>query len=220
MFRAQIVDNLITADEIAAFKQFRNEHQSEAWIDGYVPTHPEFEAGQVVDHRILITSEHAVHKIIDRVTRQFLPDVRHIWANYQRQTNPHTLHVDDYCKDYEEFPTYTVIIALDDLPEHSAVLYQEEARSCEHLNKMFLDWTAGGRDSTPRKNTWSETEDIEHTVEQYTGTYFGDWLTPDAVFRYQAGRGIFFKASQIHCSGNWRKYNKFTNKDLVQIHAH
>ncbi len=185
MFRAQIVDNIISAEEIAAFKQFRNEHQSEAWIDGYVPDHPEFEPGQVVDHRILIKPEYEVHKIIDRVTRQFLPNVRHIWANYQRQTNPHSLHVDDYCKDYAEFPTYTIIMALDDIPEHSAVLYQEEARSCEHMHEMFMAWANGGRDSNPRKNTWSETEDIEHTMETFTKTYFGDWLTPDAVFRYQ-----------------------------------
>ena len=220
MFRAQIVDNLISAEEIAAFKKFRDEHQSEAWIDGYVPDHPEFEPGQVVDHRILIKPEYEVHKIIDRVTRQFLPNVRHIWANYQRQTNPHSLHVDDYCKDYAEFPTYTIIMALDDIPEHSAVLYQEEARSCEHMHEMFMAWAMGGRDANPRKNTWSETEDIEHTMETFTKTYFGDWLTPDAVFRYQAGRGIFFKASQIHCSGNWKKYKKFNNNDLVQIHAH
>jgi hypothetical protein len=111
-------------------------------------------------------------------------------------------------------------MALDDIPEHSAVLYQEEARSCEHMHEMFMSWAMGGRDANPRKNTWSETEDIEHTMETFTKTYFGDWLTPDAVFRYQAGRGIFFKASQIHCSGNWKKYKKFNNKDLVQIHAH
>ena len=216
MFRAQIVDDIVTAEEIAAFKKFRNEHQSEAWVDGYTSENPD----AIIDHRILITPDQPVHNIIERVTKQFLPDVRHIWANYQRQTNPHSLHVDDYCKDFPDFPTYTVIIALDDIPEHSAVLYQEEAKSCAHLHQLMADWCMGGRDANPRKNNWSEIQDLEHTVEKFTGTYFGDWLTPDAVFRYQAGRGVFFKASQIHCSGNWRKYNKFNNKDLVQIHAH
>ena len=220
MFRAQIVDNLITADEIAAFKRFRNEHQSQAWIDGYLPPEDANNPGSVIDHRILITEEHSVRSIIERVTRRFLPNAVNIWANYQRQTYPHILHVDDYCKDYSPAPTYTVIIALDDAPEHSAVLYQEEAASCADLDRMYVECCNGGRDSTPQKNEWSKYEDIEHTVEKFTGTYFGDWLTPDAVFRYRAGSGVFFKASQIHCSGNWRKYNKFTHKDLVQIHAH
>jgi hypothetical protein len=215
MFQAQIVDDIISAEEIAAFKQFRNEHQSEAWVDGYVSDRPE----DVIDHRILIEPKHEVHKIIERVTRQFLPNATNIWANYQRQTNPHTLHIDDYAADFN-VPTYTIIMALDDMPAGSAVLYQEEARSCAHLHEMIIEWCNGGRDANPRKNTWSETEDIEHTVEKFTGTYFGDWLTPDAVFRYKAGRGIFFKASQIHCSGNWRKYTNVNNKDLVQIHAH
>lgn len=220
MFRATITDNLITSDEIAAFKHFRNEHYADAWIDGHLPADDANNPGAIIDHRILIKPDNPLHAVIERVTRQFLPNVKHIWANYQRQTNPHTLHVDDYCRDYNTVPTYTIIIALDDAPEHSAVLYQEEALSCEDLDRMYIEWTQGGRDSTPRKNRWSETEDIEHTVEKFTQTYFGDWLTPDAVFRYQAGRGVFFKASQIHCSGNWRKYNKFTHKDLVQIHAH
>jgi hypothetical protein len=218
---SQIEHNLISAEEIELFKQYYNKFSTEKYVNATTDDHLMVDQGPIIDHRLLIepSKSQQCWDIVQRVTHHFLPGCENIWANYQRQSLPHSTHVDDYCKHFD-VPTYTVIIALDTHPEFNVILCKEEANSNDHLSQMLYDWATPAPDPATKICNISDTEDLEHSIDPVHQQYFLDWLTPDGVFRYTAGSGVFFLASQIHCSGNWHKYNKFINKDLVQIHAH
>ena len=218
---AKIEHNLISTEEIALFKEYYNKFSDQKYVNADSADHQMSDYGPVIDHRLLIEEKNSKEcwEIVKRVTQHFLPGCKNIWANYQRQSLPHNTHVDDYCKHFD-VPTYTVIIALDTHPEFNVVLFKEEADSNDHLNQMLYDWATPAPREELRISRISEEEDLEHSIDPEHQKYFVDWLTPDGVFRYTAGSAVFFLASQIHTSGNWHKYNKFINKDLVQIHAH
>ena len=217
----QIKHNIISPEEIALFREYYNKFSEQKYVNAESTDHAFADQGPVIDHRLEILEKNSkqCHNIIRRVTHEFLPGCNRIWANYQRQSLPHSLHVDDYCKEFD-VPTYTIIIALDTCPEFNVVIFEEEAKSNADLGDKVRQWATPGPDFSKKKSNISETEDVEHTKDPNHQLYYVDWLTHEGTVHYTAGTGAFFLASQIHCSGNWRKYNKFINKDLVQIHAH
>jgi hypothetical protein len=141
---SRIEHNLISADEIALFKQYYNTFSTEKYVNatttGEVTDVHDVGQAPIIDHRLLIepSKSQQCWDIVQRVTHHFLPGCENIWANYQRQSLPHKTHVDDYCKHFD-VPTYTVIIALDTHPEFNVILCKEEAGSNDHLRQMLSD---------------------------------------------------------------------------------
>ncbi len=217
----QIKHNVISAEEIALFRSYYNTFSDQKYINAESTDHLFSDQGPVIDHRLLIEEKNSKQcwNIVKRVTQDFLPGCKNIWANYQRQRLPHNLHVDDYCKHFD-VPTYTIIIALDDCPEFNVVIFNEEAKSNDDLKEKKYAWATPAPKMSLKKSNVSQTADVEHTIDPVHRQYYVDWLTHEGTVSYTAGTGTFFLASQIHCSGNWKKYNKFEYKDLVQIHAH
>ena len=65
----------------------------------------------------------------------------------------------------------------------------------------------------------SEIEDLEHTYDANQEAYMADYLTLDKIYTYQTGTACLFDATQLHCTSNWIKYNKFPHRELLQIHV-
>jgi hypothetical protein len=138
------------------------------------------------------------------------------WANYQRQSLPHSIHIDDYGKG-ADWDTYTIVIAVDTNPKFKTYVWKEEAKHNGILQEYCETW---GREklSIPKVSNMSAVEDLEHTVDSHNGDYMADWLHLDGIFEYKAGSGILFKTTQFHCTSNWCKYPEITHRDLIQLH--
>jgi hypothetical protein len=64
----------------------------------------------------------------------------------------------------------------------------------------------------------SEVEDLEHTYDKNQESYMADYLNLDGIYSYKAGTAVLFDATQLHCTSNWKKYNEFPYRELLQIH--
>lgn len=214
----QILQDLLSIDEIERLKTHWATNTGNSYINW------QMEDGRIIDHRLQIVRRYDVtefdpliNRIIERV---FDPDqIIGKWAAYQRQTNPHHQHIDDFGKDECEqdlsLRMYTFIVALDTIPEFKTIVWKEGATSNEKFMPLW-------RSLITRKSRISEQEDLEHIPRfDFNGEQccLADFLTLDGIFSYQAGWGCLFNGKQIHTTSYWLKYPQHTHRDLLQIHV-
>jgi len=219
----QILSNLLSADEISQMKQYWIDHENKKYVNWIQ------DDGLLIDHRLVIHNTPDVitplSGIIDRIIEtNHDPDlIEERWAALQRQTNPHGAHIDDFGKEkIERDPSlrmYTYIIALDTVPEFKAIVWKETAASNDAMIKMWPEF-----ENRIRVSHLSEQEDLDHVglvgnKDIPSGVNLGDILVLDGIFTYHAGSGCLFDGKQIHTTSYWKKYPKFTHRDLLQIHV-
>jgi hypothetical protein len=139
-----------------------------------------------------------------------------IYANYQRQTKPTFMHVDEYGKDRKQ-KTWTIIIPMHTDERLGVVLFKEIFNSNEDLKKMVQTFPY---DASVKKSNVSQQVTIDHTPFNYKkeDEYLADYLELDGIFKYKIGDYILFDTNQLHCSTNFKVYKEYQHKDLVQIH--
>jgi hypothetical protein len=204
------LNQVITQEEINSFKQFFQDYQSKKYVNYQI-------GDQIIDHRLIIPTDSPLFDIIKRIVATNFSNPIHYWSAYQQQTVPHNIHIDDYGIE-EKHLRYTYILAMDSVPEFKAIIWKEKCWDNDALHTFVEQW---GKMKKFKKKTSniSEVEDLEHTFDSNQDSYMADYLTLDGVYTYQVGTACLFDASQLHCTSNWVKYNKFPHRELLQIHV-
>ena len=205
-----LLDNIISDQEISAFKQYFQNHFDKKYINWQ-------DGDQIIDHRLNINKRSSEFDIIRRIVANNFDDPVDMWSAYQRQTNPHHIHIDDYGSDGKSF-RYTYILAMDTVPEFKAILWKETCWDNAALHTFVQHWSKL-RKLKKKLSNISEIEDLEHTIDENQQCYIADYLTLDGIYTYQTGTACLFDATQLHCTSNWKKYNKFPYRELLQIHV-
>jgi hypothetical protein len=206
-----LLDQVISDSEITAFKQYFQDNFDKKyinWLDGNQP----------IDHRLNINSNHELYKVIDRIVGANFENPITYWAAYQRQSRPHNIHIDDYESGNKDLFRYTYILAMDSVPEFKAIIWKETCCDNSELHEFTSRWGKIGRLRKKISNI-SETQDLEHTIDENHMSYMADYLTLDGIYTYRTGTACLFNATQLHCTSNWLKYNKFPHRELLQIHV-
>ena len=171
----------------------------------------------IIDHRLNIDKNSPEFKIINRIVKTNFSNPVDMWSAYQRQTNPHSIHIDDYGSDSKLF-RYTYILAMDTVPEFKSIVWKETCWDNDALHAFVQQW-GKIRKFKKKISNISETQDLEHTFDQNEQSYMADYLTLDGIYTYQTGTACLFDATQLHCTSNWKKYSKFPYRELLQIHV-
>jgi hypothetical protein len=215
----KILHDALTLIQVELFKTYWNTNQKQVQVNWGSENHFYESISKNLDVRLRIDSKSHEWEIIRNLVFQNFDSekVKGIYCAYQQQDLPHNLHIDDYGKN-SEYYRYTYIIALDSIPEFKAIIFKEEDNDNDIFSNRIQDW---GRIKKilSKKNELSQTQDIDHTIDQNQLAYLAEYLTLDGVFEYQAGSAVLFKATQIHCSSDWIKYKKFKHRHLLQIHV-
>jgi hypothetical protein len=206
----QLLNQVITQEEINSFKQFFQDYQSKKYVNYQI-------SDRVIDHRLTIPTDSPLFDIIKRIVSTNFSNPVDVWSAYQQQTVPHNIHIDDYGSDLEH-PRYTYILAMDSVPEFKAIIWKEKCWNNDALGTFVEQWGKLKKFKKKISNI-SEVEDLEHTFDSNQDSYMADYLTLDGVYTYQVGTACLFDASQLHCTSNWVKYNKFPYRELLQIHV-
>jgi hypothetical protein len=205
-----LLDQLISDSEISAFKQYFQNHFDKKYVNWQT-------GDDVVDHRLDIDKNSPEFKIIDRIVKNNFSNPVAVWSAYQRQTNPHNIHIDDYGSDTKLF-RYTYILAMDTVPEFKAIVWKEKCWDNQALHEFVEQW-GKSRPTKKKTSNISQIEDLEHTLDANQQSYMADYLNLDGIYTYQTGTACLFDATQLHCTSNWKKYNKFPYRELLQIHV-
>ena len=123
-----LLDNIISDQEISAFKQYFQNHFDKKYINWQ-------DGDQIIDHRLNINKRSSEFDIIRRIVANNFDDPVDMWSAYQRQTNPHHIHIDDYGSDGKSF-RYTYILAMDTVPNLKPYYGKKHVgtmRPCIHL---------------------------------------------------------------------------------------
>jgi hypothetical protein len=97
-------------------------------------------------------------------------------------------------------------------------VWKEKCWDNDALHAYVTEWGKLRRLKKKLSNI-SETEDLEHTYDENQESYMADYLTLDGTYSYKAGNGVLFDATQLHCTSNWKKYEEFPHRELLQIHV-
>ena len=205
-----LLNQIISDQEISAFKQYFQDNNDKKYMNWQ-------EGDRIIDHRLTIDPQSPEFEIVSRVVANNFNKPANIWSAYQRQTNPHSIHIDDVGSN-SQFFRYTYILAMDTVPEFKAIIWKETCWDNTDLHKFIQQWGKLRRIKKKTSNI-SEIEDLEHTFDENQQSYMADYLTFDGIYPYQSGTACLFDATQLHCTSNWIKYNKFLYRDLLQIHV-
>lgn len=211
----QSFSNLISPGDVQVLKNYWDKNHALSYVNGYPQDwHPFGDQADHIDRRLLIVPDSHAGAIINRVVGQLLPGETDVWANYQRQALPHTLHMDEYGRDRAN-PTWTIIIAVDDEPRNKTLIFKEQFNTCFELDTYLMRAADAGM---PFLSEISHIHDVEHMNKQPYAHNLCNYLTFDGYFTYRAGDAVLFDTNVAHCTSNWKKYPDILKRDLVQIH--
>ena len=206
-----ILDNIISDSEIDQFKQYFQNNFDKKYVNWQV-------GDTIIDHRLLIDKNSPEFDIIRRIVNSNFNEVIDFWSAYQRQTNPHSIHIDDYGNEHKDCFRYTYVLAMDTESRFKAIIWKEKCWDNDALHAYVTEWGKLRRVKKKTSNI-SEVEDLEHTYDENQQSYLADYLTLDGIYTYKKGTGVLFDASQLHCTSNWKKYQDVPYRELLQIHV-
>jgi hypothetical protein len=214
----RLLPEILSDSDIQSLRSYWDRYNQHSYINCWTyDGHVYQSRSKHIDRRLVIAEQTVQGSIIRNIVDNIWPDQKQsFWANYQRQSVCHQLHVDEYGTNRQN-PTWTIIIALDTVPEWKAVIFKEQFNSNDELNNYIakIDY------STPPCNDYSQLYDLDH-MDKWVGQdnyNFCNWFELDGVFEYQAGHGVLFDTNQAHTTNNWPKWPQFSHRDLVQIHV-
>ena len=171
-----------------------------------------------IDTRTIMLPGSEAFAEVRKLCRKHFPGTEdeQIYANYQRQTNPTFMHVDEYGKDRKQ-KTWTIIIPMHTDERLGVVLFKESFNCNEDIKKMVETFPY---DTSVKKSDVSQQVPIDHTPLNYKkeNDYLADYLELDGIFKYKIGDYVLFDTNQLHCSSNFKVFKEYEHKDLVQIH--
>ena len=211
------------------FEVFKNTISNEVLDEftEYFISHPEKHyasyvnnEGVTVSHRCDIHQSSTLYKHIKDIASRHFSQFQ-VYGGYQRQSHPHSLHIDENSNGKEKYLNYTLVIPI--LTDHriKTYVFKEQFRDNLDLRERtakLRKLMSMGAASKLKKSNISETEDLEHTYEKADKDYLANYLDLDGIFQYERNSYVLFNSNQIHCSSNWRKYPEYTTKDILQIH--
>jgi len=214
-----IHQNLISDEEIQILRDYWKKNQDDVYINGYL-------RDEIQDYRLDINDRDPEFDIIKKIVRTDFADYLRpngdakdgvfFWSALQQAVIPHVLHIDDCFVDSR--PAYTYIISFDTYDKHKTLAWK---RICQdgnrELHSLYEDWVKN-YSSMPILSNSSELYDIDHTANK-DGKYMLDYFELDGGYSYVKGNGCVFNARQMHCTSNWKKYNEFEYRELLQIHV-
>lgn len=200
----QILTNLLSDNDIDVIHKFWDEQKGNAYIN-----EPK------VDKRLIATEKNCPHiyNFVDKHVKSLDPTGHDYYIAYQQQHFAHWVHTDDY--KYEHPYVYTIVYALDTIPEFKTLVWKEQFDNNDHMHKAIYAW---GENKGERKSNISETEDLDHMWDENNQAYWVDYLTPEGVFAYNKGDAVAFHARKAHCTSYWLKYPQHTMRELLQVH--
>jgi hypothetical protein len=208
-----IINNAITDDQINLIRSYVSEHDDRKYVNWV-------ENNKVIDNRWNLPLNNPNFSFIQKLVEQHFNNWTDMWSAYQIQTNPHNIHIDEYGK--ESWPStkcWTYIFAFDTVPEFKTVIWKEQFRDGESFSKWVKHfWTTDDQKCAFKKSI-SQTQDLEHTYDINNQDYLADYLTLEGVFTYKKGSAVLFDGNKLHCTSNWKKYPKFFQRELLQIHV-
>jgi hypothetical protein len=206
-----ILENIITDAELNVVREFYEAHKERCYVNWQ-------DDDKIIDTRCMITAIDSFEfTIIEKIAKTYFKNPLDIWAGYQRQTNPHNIHIDDYGIN-ETKEVYTFVLSFDTIPEFKTFVWKEQSPSNAEFHKYVAKW-GEERSNLIKVNNLSETEDLEHTKDINQDAYMCDYLEIDGIYTYRKGCGVLFNAKQFHCTSNWVKYNRWPFRELLQIHV-
>ena len=208
----EIITDGISPQVIKEFKQYFEDNKHRHFIN-FID-----DSGNLIDIRCETKLSDQINSHIEKiVSRHFNINEVDYWSAYQRQENPHKLHIDEL---HPEHPSWTIVIPVISDPRLKVIVFNESFTNnekwsafhtkCIKMIKLFPKFS--------KKNNTSLTEDLEHTKDN-DGIYITDYLNLDTIFEYKLGSYVLFDANQVHVSSNWKKYTEYSNKELLQIHV-
>jgi len=208
----KIIENFITESEMSDVRNYYETYKDKAYVN-------HIEGDQLIDVRLGLVHEfdHVLTDCIRSKVLDYFNTPDDIWIGYQRQANPHNIHIDDYNPN-PTMDVYTFIITFDDIPEFKTFVWKQKCLDNDDLHKFMANW-GQQRHSMPKLNNLSETEDLEHTKDQNQNDYICDYLELDGTYTYKKGSAVLFDGKQMHCTSNWTKYNNWPYRELLQIHV-
>jgi hypothetical protein len=205
-----ILDNIISSEEIALFKQYFQKNLNKKYVNWQV-------SDEIIDQRIQIDPKTAEFDIVRKIVSIKFNNPESVWAAYQRASGSHNTHIDPGADgNHIENYRYTIIIAMDTNPNFKTILWSEKFSSVDNWVSYIHQW-GENRQLINKISNISQLEALNHTFDPNQNDYIVDYLTLDGVFTYKSGSGVLFDARQIHCTNDWRKFGH-THRDLLTIH--
>ncbi len=204
----QFLNEIFSKDDVDNFRNYwNNNHNEKSYVNWEID-------GIVLDRRLILSKDSKEYKMVEEVVLRYFKNPINIWTAYQQQSFAHQIHIDDYGMD-EPYLCYTMVFAMDTVPEFKTIVWKETAANNQELQKHIQIW---GKSRTEKISNISELEDLEHTYDENQHDYFSDYLNLDGIFTYKSGSGVLFNARQYHCTSNWVKYSIFPHRELLQVH--
>jgi len=215
----RIHENLINDREIELLRKYWEKNLDKVYVNGYR------EEGEIQDYRLDINQTDPEFDIVKSIVKKDFANYLNAynnpiegsfyWAALQRAYLPHLLHIDDCFVD--DRPAYTYIIAFDSYTKHRTLAWK---KICKGGNKELLqevNFWFSNHIHHGKINNVAGKEDIDHTPN-LDNNYMLDYYQFDGSFIYEKGSGCLFNARQMHCTSNWKKYDEFEYRELLQIH--
>ena len=208
-----IINDAITDDQINLIRSYVSDHADRKYTNWV-------ENNEVIDNRWTLPLKNPNFSFIQKLVEQYFNDWTGLWSAYQIQTNPHNIHIDEYGKEvWPNTKCWTYILAFDTVPEFNTIIWKEQFRDGESFNKWVEHFWSTNDQKCAFKKSISQTQDLEHTYDVNNQDYLVDYLTLEGVFTYKKGSAVLFDGNKLHCTSNWRKYPKFSQRELLQIHV-
>lgn len=205
----KIIPNAISDIDIQRIRSYVKNNADKTYVNWQSDS-------EIIDRRTTIEETSPEFSIIQEIVSKDFSSTVKIWSAHQIQTNPHNIHIDDYGNDSDAY-RYTYVLAFDTIPEFKTMVWVDRCKDNNALHTFIQQW--GDDVSKKRINDISLREDLEHTWDENQNDYIADYLKVDGIFEYQKGAACLFYADQLHCTNNWRKHDKFSQRELLQIHV-
>ena len=206
----EVFRDAISLDTIDVFRKHHQKYSTEKSLNQINPVE--------IDVRTLIDEESDAFAEIKKICQKHFPAVKNseIYANYQRQSKPTFMHVDEFGTGRTE-KTWTIIIPMHNDERLSVVLLKNYFDSNEDLKKFLMEFDY---ENSMKKNDVSKQVPLCHTPNNWKkpDQYLADYMDLDGVFKYRIGDYVLFDTNQAHASSNFKIYPEYAHKDLVQIH--
>lgn len=205
-----VCKNELSLEEVKMFQDYWKNNQDRSYVNWQL-------GDEILDQRLVIEKGTPEFAVVKRIVDKYFTSVHAVWAAHQIQTFAHHIHVDEYWVGKPGY-VYTFIFSMNTEPRFKTYVWKECAYDGQEVHKMVHNW-GENRQLFPRKNCMSVFEDLEHTYDENQDAYFCDYLDVDGVYSYEIGSGALFKATQLHCTSNWKKYPDIEYRELLQIHV-
>jgi len=206
----EIFRDAITSNTIDIFRQHYQKYSSNKTINNI--NH------YGIDVRTSIRPGTDAFNEVKKICQRHSPDVKNeeIYVNYQRQSKPTFMHVDEFGTDREE-KTWTIIIPMHDDERLSVVLLKDYFNNNEDLKKFIMEFDY---ENSVKKSDVSKQVSLTHTPNNWRNPdqCLVDYMDLDGVFKYRIGDYVLFDTNQAHVSSDFTIYTEYKHKDLVQIH--